>query len=66
MTPKVAVLGESKMPDGAMPAAPTVGVLGEMKGPGTGDKAPVIIWTLLISTAMAVLISCAAFRRKRR
>lgn len=66
VTPKVDVLGESKMPDGAMPAAPSVGVLGDMKGPGTGDRAPVVIWTLLISTAMAVLISCAAFRKKRR
>lgn len=66
VTPKVDVLGESKMPDGAMPAAPGIGVLGDMKGPGTGDQTPVIFWTLLVCSAAAVLISCIVFRKKRK
>ena len=66
VTPKVDVLGESKMPDGAMPAAPGIGVLGDMKGPGTGDQTPVIFWTLLVCSAAAVLISCIVFKKKRK
>ena len=52
---ETAVLGDA--------AAPEVGVLGESKGPGTADTAPVTGWLALAAGAAAVL---AAYGKKRR
>ena len=53
---ETAVLGDA--------AAPEVGVLGESKGPGTADTAPVTVWLALAAGAAAVLAASGKKRRK--
>ena len=50
------VLGEA--------VAPEVGVLGEAKGPGTGDTAPIAAWSLIIVGAILTLGISAKKRKK--
>ena len=41
-----------------------VGVLGESKGPGTGDTAPIAGWTFVIAGAILTLALTAKKRKK--
>lgn len=62
--PSTAVLGDSAAPVTDIPS-PEVGVLGEAKGPGTGDTAPVILWGTMFVTAAVVLGVYSINSRKR-
>ena len=65
------VLGEAFAPEGPEMGvlgeafAPEVSVLGESKGPGTGDTAPIAGWSLLMMGAVLTL-GFTVYNKKRK
>ena len=54
--PEISVLGDAQ--------APQLGVLGDAKGPGTGDTAPIVLWSVVFLAAAGVLGYSISRRKK--